>query len=40
MKILIAWLIAQVLGLLLWQPLGLAAKRGDEDDAVPPGDLP
>lgn len=30
MKILIVWLIAQVLGLLLWQPFGKAAKRGDE----------
>lgn len=39
MKILTTWLIASALGLLLWQPLGQAAKRGDED-AVPPGDLP
>lgn len=39
MKILIVWLIASVVGLLLWQPFGQAAKRGDED-AVPPGDLP
>lgn len=39
MKILIGWLIAQVLGLLFWLPLGRAAKRGDKD-AVPPGDLP
>lgn len=30
MKILIGWLIASVLGLLLWQPFGWAAKRGDE----------
>lgn len=27
MKILIGWLIAQTVGLLLWQPLGRAAKR-------------
>lgn len=38
MKILIGWLIASALGLLLWQPFGQAAKRGDED-AVSPGDL-
>jgi hypothetical protein len=30
MKILIGWLIASALGLLLWQPLGMAAKRGDK----------
>lgn len=30
MKILIGWLIAQALGLLLWQPFGWAAKIGDE----------
>lgn len=40
MKILTAWLIASALGLLLWYPLGQAAKKGDKDDAVPPGDLP
>ena len=34
MKILIGWLIASALGLLLWQSIGRAAKRGDED-AVP-----
>jgi hypothetical protein len=34
MKILIGWLIASALGLLLWQPFGLAAKRGEKDDAV------
>ncbi len=34
MKILIGWLIASVLGLLLWQPFGRAAKRGEKDDAV------
>ena len=34
MKILIGWLIASALGLLLWQPFGRAAKRGDKDDAV------
>lgn len=39
MEILIGWLIASALVLLLWQPFGQAAKRGDED-AVPPGDLP
>lgn len=40
MKILIGWLIASALGLLLlWQPFGRAAKRGDED-ALPPSDLP
>lgn len=38
MKILIGWLIASALGLLLWQPLGRAAARGDED-AVPKSDL-
>lgn len=40
MRLLIGWLIASALGLLLWQPFGRAAKRGDEDNAVPPGDLP
>jgi hypothetical protein len=30
MKILIGWLIVSALGLLLWQPFGRAAKRGDE----------
>lgn len=30
MKILTAWLIAQAVGLLLWLPLGRAAKRGDD----------
>ena len=39
MKILIGCLIASALGLLLWQPFGRAAKKGDED-AVPPSDLP
>lgn len=39
MRLLIGWLIASALGLLLWQPFGQAAKRGDSD-AVPPGDLP
>lgn len=34
MRLLTAWLIASALGLLLWQPFGQAAKRGDED-AVP-----
>lgn len=38
MRLLIEWLIASVLGLLLWQPFGRAAKRGDED-AVPESDL-
>ena len=38
MKILIGWLIASALGLLLWQPFGQAAKRGDED-ALPQSDL-
>lgn len=39
MKIVIGWLIASALGLLLWQPLGRAAKRGDED-AIPQSDIP
>ena len=38
MKIPIGWLIVSALGLLLWQPFGRAAKRGDED-AVPESDL-
>ena len=38
MRLLTAWLIASALGLLLWQPFGQAAKRGDED-AVPESDL-
>ena len=38
MKILIGWLIASALGLLLWQPFGQAAKRGDED-ALPQSDV-
>ena len=38
MKVLIGWLIASALGLLLWQPFGRAAKRGDED-AVPESGL-
>ena len=38
MKILTGWLIASVPGLLLWQPLGMAAKRGDED-ALPESEL-
>lgn len=37
MKILIRWLIASADKLLLWQPLGRAAKRGEED-AVPQSD--
>lgn len=40
MMILIAWRISQAVGLLLWQPLGRAATRGDEDDAVPQSELP
>lgn len=38
MGLLIGWLIASALGLLLWQPFGRAAKRGDKD-AVPKSDL-
>ena len=38
MRLLIGWLIASVLGLLLWQPFGQAAKRGDSD-AVPESEL-
>lgn len=38
MRLLTAWLIASALGLLLWQPFGRAAKRGDED-AVQARDL-
>lgn len=34
MKFLIAWMIAQALGLLFWLPLGRAAKRGYDDDAM------
>lgn len=34
MRLLIGWLIASALGLLLWQLLGRAAKRGDEDNAM------
>lgn len=37
MRLMIRWLIALAEGLLLWQPLGRAAKRGEED-AVPQSD--
>ena len=32
MKMTLIILAVQLLGLLLWQPLGRAAKRGDADD--------